>query len=211
MAKDSSNRQSQLRQLVAQHAARMMAEEGISDYAYAKRKAGRQLGVTDTQCMPANSEIEEEIRIYHEIYNSDEQPEALLQLRKDALLVMQLLERFNPHLTGPVLDGTAGKYAETHIHLFADSLKEVEIFLLNQQVPYLTDEKSYRVSERRSIERKKVPIFTLEGPHGLIRLSVFEVDDMRIPTKSPVNGSNAHRAGIEALSNLIQQSKQVPS
>ncbi|MDR5171837.1 hypothetical protein IHQ56_08420 [Methylobacillus flagellatus] len=207
MAKDSSNRQSQLRQLIAQLAARMMAEEGISDYAHAKRKAGRQLGVTDSQCMPTNSEIEEEIRVYHEIYNSDDQPEALLQLRKDALLVMQLLERFNPHLTGAVLDGTAGKYAETHIHLFADSLKEVEIFLLNQQIPYATDEKSYRISERRSMERKKVPVFTLEGPHGLIRLSVFEVDDMRMPTKSPVNGSNASRANIEALASLIQQSE----
>ena len=207
MAKDSGNRQSQLRQRIAQLAAQMMAEEGIPDYAHAKRKAGRQLGITDTQCMPTNSEIEEEIRLYHDIYNSDEQPEALLQLRKDALLVMQLLERFNPHLTGPVLDGTAGKYAETHIHLFADSLKEVEIFLLNQQIPYITDEKSYRVSERRSADRKKVPVFTLDGPNGLIRLSVFETDDMRTPTKSPVNGSNANRANTETLSSLIRQSE----
>lgn len=207
MAKDSGNRQSQLRQRIAQLAAQMMAEEGIPDYAHAKRKAGRQLGVTDTQCMPTNSEIEEEIRLYHDIYNSDEQPEALLQLRKDALLVMQLLERFNPHLTGPVLDGTAGKYAETHIHLFADSLKEVEIFLLNQQIPYISDEKSYRVSERRSVDRKKVPVFTLDGPNGMIRLSVFDIDDMRTPTKSPVNGSNANRANAETLSNLIQQSE----
>ncbi|GAB7564330.1 hypothetical protein LG202_23690 [Methylobacillus methanolivorans] len=210
MAKDSGNRQSQMRQLIAQLAARMMAEEGIADYAYAKRKAGRQLGVTDSQCMPTNSEIEEEIRLYHDIYNSDEQPESLLQLRKDALLVMQLLERFNPHLTGAVLDGTAGKYAETHIHLFADSLKEVEIFLLNQQIPYITDEKSYRISERRSMDRKKVPLFTLEGPHGLIKLSIFEVDDMRMATKSPVNGNNASRANIEALTKLIVQSEQTP-
>lgn len=210
MAKDSGNRQSQLRQLIAQLAARMMAEEGIADYAHAKRKAGRQLGITDSQCMPTNSEIEEEIRLYHDIYNSDDQPEALLQLRKDALLVMQLLERFNPHLTGAVLDGTAGKYAETHIHLFADSLKEVEIFLLNQQIPYITDEKSYRISERRSMDRKKVPLFTLEGPHGLIKLSVFEVDDMRMATKSPVNGNNASRANIEALTKLIAQSEQTP-
>jgi len=210
MAKDSGNRQSQLRQLIAQLAARMMAEEGIADYAHAKRKAGRQLGITDSQCMPTNSEIEEEIRLYHDIYNSDDQPEALLQLRKDALLVMQLLERFNPHLTGAVLDGTAGKYAETHIHLFADSLKEVEIFLLNQQIPYITDEKSYRISERRSMDRKKVPLFTLEGPHGLIKLSVFEVDDMRMATKSPVNGNNASRANIEVLTKLIVQSEQTP-
>src|SRR5690606_40917156 len=87
-------------------------------------------GVTEDHCMPTNAEIEEEIRIFHEIYNSEDQPETLKQLRQDALVVMQMLERFNPHLTGAVLDGTAGRYAATDIHLYADSLKEVEMYLL---------------------------------------------------------------------------------
>lgn len=215
MAKEMLSRQSQLRQLIAQQAARMMAEEGISDYAYAKRKASRQLGATDINCMPTNAEIEEEIRLFHEIYNSEDQPAHLRQLRTDALLVMQLLERFEPHLTGAVWDGTAGKYAETHIHLFADSLKEVEMFLLNQQIPYETNEKSYRVSnasaDKKGGERKKVPMFTLDGPHGAIKLSVFEVDDMRTPTKHPGNGSNASRANISELQALIAATTDTPS
>lgn len=204
MAKDSFSRQQQLRQLIAQQAARMMAEEGIADYAFAKRKASRQLGAGDVNCMPTNAEIEEEIRLYHDIYNSEEQPENLRQLRADALTVMQLLQRFNPHLTGAVLDGTAGKYAETQIHLFADSLKEVEMFLLNQQVPYETDEKSYRVSgDRKNEHRKKVPVLTLHGPNGLIRLSVFDADDIRMPAKSPVNGHAGQRINAEALALLL--------
>ncbi|BCM26075.1 hypothetical protein [Methyloradius palustris] len=223
MAKEMADRQHNLRQLVAQQAARMMAEDGVSDYAYAKRKAGRQLGIIDSSCLPTNAEIEEEIKIFHEIYNSEEQPEALRQLRADALTVMQLLERFNPHLTGSVLDGTAGRYAETHIHLFAESLKDVEIFLLNQQIPYETDEKSYRISnsrpnnnknsnerraaDRKTSDRRKVPVFTLEGPNGLIKLSIFEFDDMRTPTKSPVNGTNAAKVNASELKNLIQSSK----
>jgi hypothetical protein len=217
-----ADRQHNLRQLVAQQAARMMAEDGVSDYAYAKRKAGRQLGVIDSSCLPTNAEIEQEIKIFHEIYNSEEQPEALRQLRADALTVMQLLDRFNPHLTGSVLDGTAGRYAETHIHLFAESLKDVEIFLLNQQIPYETDEKSYRTSnsrpnnnkngnerraaDRKSSDRRKVPVFSLEGPNGIIKLSIFEFDDMRTPTKSPVNGSNAAKVNASELKSLIQSS-----
>lgn len=208
MAKDSSGRQQHLRQLIAQQAARMMAEEGITDFSHAKRKAGKQLGATDINCLPTNSEIEEEIRLYHEIYNSEDQPENLRQLRADAVIVMRLLERFNPHLTGPVLDGTAGKFAETHIHLFADSLKDVEMFLLNQQIPYETNEKSYRINDRRSSDRKggdrkKVPVFTLEGPHGLIRLSVFEIDDLRTPTRSPANGQASTRVNLDGLKALI--------
>ena len=69
MAKEMGGRQFQLRQLVAQQAARMMAEDGISDFGYAKKKAGRQLGVVDANCLPSNAEIEEEIRLFHEIYN----------------------------------------------------------------------------------------------------------------------------------------------
>lgn len=210
MARDNGNRQQQVRQLIAQQAARMMAEDGISDYAYAKKKAGRQLGVTDAQCMPTNAEIEEEVRLFHEIYHGEEQPEQLRQLRADALIVMQLLEQFNPHLTGTVLDGTAGRFAQTDIHLFADSLKDVEIFLLNKQIPYTSEEKSYRVSsdrrgaDKKGGERKKVPVFTLEGPNGLIKLSVFDTDDLRTPTRHPASGSNAGRINTQNLIELIK-------
>jgi hypothetical protein len=212
MAKDSGGRQSQLRQLVAQQAARMMAEDGVSDYGYAKKKAGRQLGVVDANCLPSNAEIEEEIRLFHDIYNSDDQPAALRLLRQDALATMQIFARFNPHLTGSVLDGTAGQYAETHIHLFADSAKDVEIFLLNQQIPYESNDKSYRVRDRKSgdkktsgknSERLKVPMYTLEGPNGVIKLSVFEYDDIRFSTKSVVSGGNAERLDTEGLKALL--------
>ena len=197
-----------IRQLIAQQAARMMAEDGVNDFAYAKRKAGRQLGVSENSVLPTNAEIEEEIRLYHEIYNADEQPLELAKLRKTALMTMQLFERFNPRLTGSVLDGTAGKFAQTDIHLFADSAKEVEIFLLSQQIPFESSEKSYRISDKPSKDkkekvRKTVPVFTLETEFGLQKLSVFEFDDLRIATKSTVDGSNAERADIAELKQLI--------
>jgi hypothetical protein len=209
MAKEIEGRQNQLRRLIAQQAARMMAEDGISDYAFAKKKAGRQLGVVDMNCLPTNAEIAEEIKLFHEIYHADDQPEALRQLRSDALTVMQMLEKFNPHLTGTVLDGTAGLHAETHIHLFADSLKDVEMFLLNSQIPYETTEKSFRVNNdkrsfKKASDRKKVPVFTLEGPNGMIKLSVFEIDDLRLPTKHSAGGGNAGRANTEVVMTLIQ-------
>ncbi|HAE99849.1 MAG TPA: hypothetical protein DCG63_00945, partial [Methylophilaceae bacterium] len=100
----------QMRQMIAQAAARMMAEDGIHDFAYAKKKAGRQLGVSENSALPTNAEVEEEIRLYHQIYSADEQPQELHKLRRAALATMQLFERFNPHLTGCVLEGTAGRF-----------------------------------------------------------------------------------------------------
>ena len=193
MAKESSSRQ---RQIVAQQAARLMAEEGIADYSFAKRKAARQLGMLEANCLPGNSEIEAALREYQELYLSDEQPEQLRQLRTDALAVMQLLDRFDPHLTGSVLDGTAGRYAYTDIHLFADSDKEVEIFLLNNKIPYKNEERHANIGH----ERQKVPVFVLEGEHGIIRLSIFATDDLRKKTKGSLGGA---RATSKALQNLL--------
>ena len=198
----------QIRQLIAQQAARMMAEEGISDYGYAKKKAGRQLGITEASSLPTNAEIAEEVKIYQALFLGDEQPEQLKLLRIDALTTMKMLERFNPHLTGAVLDGTAGRYADTHLHLFADSLKDVEMFLLNKQIPFETNEKSYRVMndgkrDKKSSHRKTVPVFSLDGPNGLIKLSVFEFDDMRVATKSAIDGANTERLNIAGLVALL--------
>ncbi len=198
MAKDKPQ---QLRQLIAQKAARMMAEEGISDYAYAKKKAGRQLAVIESNALPSNAEIEQALKLYNMLFLSNTQPENLLKLRKAALFTMQLLEKFNPYLIGAVLDGTAGLGAETEIHLFADSLKDVEMFLLNKDIPFESNDKSYRASndtkrEKNGDYRKKIPIFALETEEGLINLSVFEVDDIRVATK---------RAGIEDVKVLLGQ------
>lgn len=192
-------RQQHLRQLVAQHAARMIAEEGV-DYAFAKRKAARQLGMTDAKCLPGNAEIESALRVHQEIYHADEHAPALHQLRADALATMRLFERFDPQLTGPVLDGTAGRHAETELHLFADSDKEVEIFLLNNKIDYQTSQKNYHYGG----ERRSVPVFTLEGPSGPIRLSIFSPEDARV---QPRNASGAvSRARLEAVENLLNNS-----
>lgn len=198
----------QLRQLIAQQAARMMAEDGISDFSYAKKKAGRQVGTVDNNALPSNAEIEAELKLYNALFLSDAQPENLLQLRKSALITMQLLEKFNPHLTGAVLDGTAGLGSETHIHLFADSLKDVEMFLLNKQIPFETNEKSYRVMndakrDKKGDNRKKVPVFSLEMASGVIKLSVFEVDEIRVSTKRAADGSHAERADITEVKHLL--------
>src|SRR5947207_4791565 len=106
-----SNRRTDMRARIAAAAARLMAEDGIDDFALAKRKAARQLGAVDTQALPRNDEIEAELRAYRALYQADEHPELVEELRRVALEVMQALEQFNPYLTGPVLTGIAGPYA----------------------------------------------------------------------------------------------------
>jgi hypothetical protein len=185
--------------MVAQLAARMMAEDGAQGYAHAKRKAARQLGASDSYCLPTNSEIEQELRLHLEIYRSAEQPQHLLRLRSEALAVMRLLERFNPHLVGAVLEGTAGRYAETEIHLFADSLKEVELFLLSQGIEYRMEEKTYRFGN----ERRQLPRVSLAGEYGTILLTVFATDDLRNLPKSQLHDGALKRADAAAVAAMV--------
>ena len=193
---------SDLRQEIAQSAARLMYEEGISDYARAKRKAIKSLGIAQDVPLPTNAEIDEALREYHALYADEADAAHLLDLRQAALHTMQILQKFNPHLTGTVLEGTAGPYADTDIHVFAESAKELEIFLLNQNVPYRMDEQQYRMSDRPSKQkhellRKRVPVILVETRYGTQRISVFEADDMRTAPRK-----HGERAGIQRMSLL---------
>ena len=89
----------------------------------AKRKAARQAGVPDTRQLPTNDEIDAALRVHQALYGGDEHRERLRELRERALGVMRELERFNPYLTGSVLTGNAGKYADINLQLYTDNAK----------------------------------------------------------------------------------------
>src|SRR5919204_2703437 len=168
-----SNRQTAMRARLAAAAARIMAEDGVDDFALAKRKAARRLGVLDTQALPGNDEIEAELRAYRSLYQAEDHPRLIDDLRRLALDAMQALERFNPYLTGPVLTGTAGPYAEIELQLFPDSAKEVEIFLLEHNVPFSTHE-----LRRYSGDRVRAASLIKTTWHDVpVRLSVFDPRD----------------------------------
>ena len=119
---------------IASAAARLMAEDGITDYHQAKRKAARQLGLPEHTAFPDNAEVEAELRVYRSLYQEEGHAELIAAMRHTALELLDLLAEFHPYLTGSVLDGTAGEHSKIDILLFADSAKEVEIFLLNRGI-----------------------------------------------------------------------------
>lgn len=123
-----------VRASIASAAARLMAEDGITDYHQAKKKAARQLGLPEHTAFPDNAEVEAELRAYRSLYQGEEHEELVAALRQTALQLLDLLADFHPYLTGSVLEGTAGEHSNIDILLFADSAKEVEIFLLNRGI-----------------------------------------------------------------------------
>lgn len=162
---------------IAAAAARLMAEDGITDYYHAKKKAARQLGLTEHVGFPDNAEVEAELRAYRTLYQGEEHEELIAALRLEALDLLDLLGQFNPYLTGSVLDGTAGEHSSIDILLYADSAKEVEIFLLNRGIEVRHAEpRSERVEAVLVIETEVAEVNLVVLPPPLERVSLKRRD-----------------------------------
>src|SRR5260370_4336682 len=126
-----------VREEIAIAAARMIAEDGL-DYSTAKRKAARQV-VGETRVagewLPDNGQIEEEIREYQAIFQSESQPAVLRRMREVALEWMQRLQPFNPYLTGAVLNGTAGGHFDIPLTTFCPHPQGSGTYLHRPQAP----------------------------------------------------------------------------
>ena len=193
-------RQNGMRASIAAAAARIMAEDGIDDFALAKRKAARRLGAPDSVALPANDEIEAELRAYRSLYQAEEHPGLIAEMRELALEAMQLLAHFNPYLTGPVLAGTAGPYAEIELQLFPESVKEVEIFLLDRNFAFATSEGRRFAGDRA----RAAAVLTLDWRGAPLRLSVFDPRDERLALKTSQAGRVIERAGIAEVGALVE-------
>ena len=192
-------KQNSMRARIAAAAARLMAEDGLEDFALAKRKAARQLGAEDTQSLPKNEEIETELRAYQALYQNEEQRERIQYLRQRALEAMQLLERFRPYLAGPVLSGTAGRYSDIDLQLFTDDGKAVEHFLLSRDIAYdVADERRFAGDRARAVSVLKV-----DWRGVPINLAIYTLKEERGVLKATLAGRPIERAGIQAVTQLL--------
>lgn len=202
----NTNRQTDTRALIAAAAARIMAEDGIDDFALAKRKAAKQLGAAEGKGLPTNDEIEAELRAYRALYQADEHPELVAELLRVALDAMRALERFSPYLTGPVLKGLAGPYAEIELQLFPESNKELEMFLLDRNIAFTT-----REARRYSGDRARAAsVFSLAWQGLPLKLSVLDPRDERTALKTSQAGRALERAGIREIEAILQKTTPSP-
>ncbi|MDR1708490.1 MAG: hypothetical protein LBS70_02085 [Candidatus Accumulibacter sp.] len=182
---------------IAGLAAKLMAEDGLADYSAAKRKAAAILGLPAGARLPENAEVEAQLRIHRRLFQGDEQRERLAFLRRKAVETMERLARFRPWLSGAALDGSAGRGAEIDIQLFADSAKEVEIFLLNEGI-------AYRHEPPRS-ERAEA-VLAVEDEGAAVNLVVYPRNEERAAFKTR-DGRPRPRARIDTVKKLLEEAE----
>ncbi len=199
MPRSAAVPRSPLRREIAALAARMIAEDGISDYGFAKRKAARQLGAVNADELPNNAEIEAEVRNYLALFQDEEHHERQQAMLAAAAEVMRELEPFRPYLTGAVLEGTAGRYSEVELDLFPESAKEVEIFLINQDVNYEHRE------PRRTLPDAPEAILVFDYGEVPFRLRIYGPEGDR---SSRRNGNRPiERARLATVETLLREAR----
>jgi len=121
---------------IAQAAARLIAEHGLTDWTLAKRKAARQLMLPETTGLPSNDEIEAALADHHALFGGEAHLAALRRQRVEALGWMRRLARWKPLLVGGVAEGWAGEHSDVRVELVADDPKSVEIALAGEGIAY---------------------------------------------------------------------------
>jgi len=184
-----------MREQLAHHAARLMAENGITDHAYAKRKAAKQLGAPDTQHLPSNQEVDQALRSFRQLFQQEHHPAILNQLREQALDAMRLLEPFQPYLTGSVLDGSAGEQSDINLAVYSDDVKAVMMFLLKHKVEFESGEWSTHLMGRL----QNLPSFTLQSASGVpVHITVLPENARHSGSRKPES-----HADIAAVMRLL--------
>lgn len=203
MSHSSSSRERQMRQRLAQEAARIIIESGSHDFLLAKRKAAHHLGAHDTRQLPSNQEIEQALMEYQRLFRSRAQPQLLRQLRETALQAMNFFTAYEPRLVGPVLSGTADVNSPVTLHVFTDTAEDISFVLMEHHIPFDIADKTLRIGID---EHHSFPGYRFVANGIGVEVIVFPVSKRQPIPLSAVDGKPIQRANMAAIEILLHES-----
>jgi predicted HD phosphohydrolase len=189
---------SKLRRQIAWEAARLMYSRQESEYFRAKLKAAKRIcrGWVKPADLPSNTEIRDQIQTLARLYEGDARTQNLMDMRIEAVRIMQILDRFRPKLIGSVLTGHVRSGSDIDIHLFTDSVQAVTLVLEEHGLVFDVEHKQVRKDGTETIY---VHIHVKD--RFPFELTVYSEDKAHYVFKSSITGKAIERAG---LSDLIQ-------
>jgi hypothetical protein len=98
-----------------------------------------------------------------------------------------------------VLDGTASAHSDINIQVFADSDKELELYLINQAMAYQSTTRKLRLGDRLLV----VPVFAFQWEGTPVNVTVFGTDALRVAQKHRADGRPVERARLRQVEALL--------
>ena len=194
-----------LRSHIAQEAARIMAEDGVHDFAAAKRKAAARLNQVENRHLPSNREIESALADHLRLFHARDLPGTLCRLLNVALEAMRLMARFEPRLTGPLLNGLATPYASVPLQVFPDDPEQIAVLLHEHAIPFEQDMRRIRFGGDR---QDNVPVFRFVAGETPVEISALPPAGLREAPLSPVDARPMKRANLKDVERLHAEAAQ---
>ena len=163
---------------IASKAAELISQEGVRDYHFAKKKAAKYLGFSEKEVLPSNYEIDKELILFKNLYQKVDH-ELVQNLKKEALKIMILFERYKPFISNQFLEGIITRYPIIEINLFTDDIKEIEYILLNQNIHF----EIIDVNIHKKNTLKTLSIYKIDGYEFPIELKIFDTNELKIQNK----------------------------
>ncbi len=188
---------SRQRMRIAEEAARLIVESGISDYPVAKKKACERLGYSRRIDLPMYEEIEALVRQRQRLFSSVDQQQILDRLRQVALSVMQFFSGFDPRLVGDALRGSATPHSILQLHLFSDDAEPVAIQLINAGLPF-------RAIEQPDARKHKnrIPGFSFYWDQTEVETWIYPASGLRVSPPDLIDGKPMRRASVAEVRDL---------
>jgi hypothetical protein len=194
------------RSRVVQEAARIICEDGMSDYRLAKQKAVERLGLGFGTPMPSNADIHEAVIQYQRLFGGRAYADRLTRMRHTAVKAMQMLGEFQPRLVGAVATGATTDAHNVQLHCFADKPEQIDWLLEARGIPFEVSERRYRYAAGQTGD---IPVLSFMAAEVGVSIAVFPERDLRRALLSPVDGQPMKRLELAAVESLAGETPDV--
>lgn len=192
------------RERVASEAARLLYTREYKEYFHAKREAAKRQGTT---ALPSNRDIHEQLRLLARSVEGEQgHSERLGHMRRQALLLMERLARFQPKLIGSTLTGHIRNGSDIDLHVFAEEVDDVCAAL---DEPHVVE----RVMSRKYGEVIEFVHVKLDDFGGVpVEMTVYTLDWLHVHPRCGITGEAMRRATLPQLRELLaRESPEKPT
>ncbi len=194
-----------LRERLAYEAARILLDFGSGDYAAARRKAARRLGIRSQKHQPDNTEIQRALIAQQQLFQSDPGDGGLDGLRHVAIEAMRSFAEFRPRLVGALLDGSACGGSPIQLQLFAETPEEIVLALLEKRIPW---RESHRWFAHSNGGKRAYPAFHFQAGDHEVELLVLPPLALRNPPLDPITQKPRRGASLADAQALFEREGQ---
>jgi hypothetical protein len=189
-----------------QEAARIVCEDGLSDYRLAKQKAVERLGLGFGTPLPSNADVQEAVIQYQRLFGGRAYADRLSLMRRTAVQAMRMLEEFEPRLVGAVASGATTDAHSVQLHCFADKPEAIDWLLESRGLKYEVDERRYRYPDGQT---RGVPVISFMAADVSVDVAVFPERNLRGAPLSPGDGAPMKRLELAEAEALAEQVPEV--